>query len=368
MVALAAGLAGRVLSDDVLMRGDHPPFTNSAMDGYAVRATETPGDLTVVGESRAGQGWGGTLAPGQAIVISTGAPLPAGADAIIARERAVLQGNVVQVPLAAPGAFVREQGSDARSGDRLLTAGTRLAAHHVAALAGAGHAEVMCRPVPRVAILTTGDEVVAPGAPLGPGQVWNVNGPGLVALVDAAGAGLTSLAAARDDRRATVDALTAALADGPDLLVTTGGVSMSDHDHLRPAFEELGAQEIFWGVEIRPGHPLWFGRIGETHVLGLPGNPVAAVVCFLVFGRAVLGCDDPWNPHVLAVDYQSPTPRTDLIRAYATPDGLIPVVGQMSYHVSGLARATHIVEVAPGAKLSAWEIVAALRIAPHEAA
>ncbi len=350
------------------MRGDHPPFTNSAMDGYAVRATDTPGDLTVVGESRAGLGWVGTLAPGQAIVISTGAPLPAGTDAIVARERAVVEGDVVRVPQAQPGAFVRERGSDARAGERLFTVGTRLAAHHVAALAGAGHAEVMCRPVPRVAILTTGDEVVAPGAPLGPGQVWDVNGPGLVALVDAAEADLTSRRAARDDRRATIEALTSALTDGPDLLITTGGVSMSDHDHLRPAFEELGAQEIFWGVEIRPGHPLWFGRIGATRVLGLPGNPVAAVVCFLVFARAVLGCDDPWIPHVLAVDYHSPTPRTDLIRAHETPEGLMPVVGQMSHHVSGLAHATHIVEVAPRGRLSAGETVTALRIAPHEGA
>ncbi len=275
-------LAGRVLAEDVLARGDHPAFTNSAMDGYALRAADVAGAgvVRLVGESRAGAPFAPSLAAREAVRISTGAELPDGADAILRVEDAVEEGELVRA-LAdpEPGVFVRDRGEDVRAGQVLLFAGRVVGAHEVAVVAGAGHAEVACIRRPRVAVVGSGDEVVPAGEELGPGQVYDANRPGVAAQAEAAGAELVARAVVPDDLQATIDAVGGILdgRDGkaPDLLVTTGGVSVGRHDHLRPALEACGVGEVLYGVEIRPGHPLWLGRRGGQLVLRCPatGSP-----------------------------------------------------------------------------------------------
>ncbi|MFN8123650.1 MAG: molybdopterin molybdotransferase MoeA [Thermoleophilia bacterium] len=353
---------GRTLAEDVHVLADHPPFTNSAMDGFAVRAADTPGLLRVVGESAAGEPWTGHLGPGQALRISTGAALPDGADAVVQREVVDDEGLQAQVPQARPGQFVRGRGEDARAGDMLLSSGHRLAAHQLGAVAGAGHPFVSCVRRPRVAVLVSGGEVVPVGAPLLQGQVWDINGTAVPALAAAAGAEVVLCSYVPDDHAATRDALAEALASA-DVVFSTGGASVGDHDHLRPALADLGVREVFWGVEIRPGHPLWLGRGEDAVVMALPGNPVSAVVCFSVFGRPLLGCADRWSAAPLAVAYRSPTPRTDLIRCELTADGLVPAARQASHDITSLAAATHIAAVPAGAgEVAAGEALPAVAL------
>jgi molybdopterin molybdotransferase len=162
-----------------------------------------------------------------------------------------------------------------------------------------------------------------------------------------AGGELVGCVTVGDDRLVTTAAVSAALADA-NLVITSGGVSVGDHDHVRSALAELGVEELFWGVRIRPGHPTWFGRRGDVRVLALPGNPVAGVVCFWVFGRPLMGCDDPWVRHRIGADYPVATPRTDLIRCVDGPDGLVPSDLQASHHISGLAAASHLAVIEEG--------------------
>jgi len=343
-VALAEAV-GRRLAHPVIARSDHPPFTNSSMDGWALAGAATPGRLVVVGESAAGAPFDGRLAPGTAVVISTGAPLPDGADAVVPREQATQVDQTLEIGDAvAPGAFVRRRGGDLRAGDIVLPAGLSVAAHHLAAAAGAGHPQLSCERRPRVALIVSGRELIPVGQDPAPGEVWDIASVVMPALIRAAGGEVVLARTVDDDPAATEKALSAALG-AVDLVVTTGGISVGDHDHLRPALAGLGVEELFWGVRIRPGHPTWFGRRGDTCVLGLPGNPVASVVCFVVFGRAVLGCADPWTTLPLAVDYTSPTERADLIRGTLGPDGLVPAARQASHDVTSLAAATHIAVV-----------------------
>jgi molybdopterin molybdotransferase len=372
-VALEA-LAGRVLAEDVRARGDHPAFTNSAMDGYAVRAADAAGGgaMRLVGESRAGSPYAGELAAGEALRISTGAELPEGADAILRVEDAAEEGEGAAVRALTPppaGAFVRRRGEDVHVGQALLAAGRVVVAHEVAVVAAAGHARVACRRRPRVAVLGSGDEVVPAGGELGPGQVFDANRPGVAAQAEAAGARVVARAVVPDDRDATIAAL-AAILDGrdgeaPDLLVTTGGVSVGRHDHLRPALEACGVREELYGVEIRPGHPLWLGRRGGQLVLGLPGNPVSAAVCFHAFGRPLLGRADSWERLMpLAERYLKTTPRTELIRCEEADGALRPLPRQGSHAITSLAGATHLAvidaerrEVAAGERVRAAPLV-----------
>lgn len=344
LVSLADAV-GRILARDVRARADHPPFTNSAMDGWALAAGATPGSLEVVGESAAGAPYDGVLGSGSAVVISTGAPLPDGADAVVAREDAAERAGHLKISEAIrSGAFVRTRGDDLRMGDVVLRHGIRIAPHHLAVAAGTGHAAISCVRRPRVAVVVSGRELVAVGDELGPGQIWNISSVSLPALITDAGGDVVFVRAISDDPAQTLAALEEAL-EGADIVITSGGVSIGDHDQLRPALARLGVAELFRGVRIRPGHPTWFGRRGRTRVLALPGNPVAAVVCFWVFGRTLLGRDDLWTALPLAADYITPTRRTDVIRCALGPSGLVPSAHQASHQVTSLADATHLAVV-----------------------
>ena len=364
-------LVGRALAEDVRARGDHPAFTNSAMDGYALRAADAAGGtaLRLVGESRAGAPFGGTVGAGEAIRISTGAELPEGADAILRVEDAAEEGESVRPAAApAPGTFVRHRGEDVHVGQVLLRAGEVVGPHEVAVVAGAGHARVACARRPRVAVLGSGDEVVPAGGELGPGQVYDANRPGVAAQAEAAGGRVVARAVVPDDRDATIATIAGLLdgddGDAPDLLVTTGGVSVGRHDHLRPAFEACGVRELLYGVEIRPGHPLWLGRRGEQLVLGLPGNPVSAAVCFHAFGRPLLGRTDSWERRMpMAERYVKGTPRTELVRCAEADGALRPLPRQGSHAITSLAGASHLAVVeAARREVAAGELVRTTRL------
>ena len=301
MVACADAL-GRTLAEDVRSAEDLPPFDSSAMDGYAVAELEG-GELAVVDEARAGAPAARAVEPGQAIAISTGAQVPRGAAAVVPVERVEPAGDGaapgdglrVRAPALAPGANIRRAGEDVRAGEVVLRAGTPLGPAEVAMLAQVGRTEVRCGALPRVSVVVTGDELVDPGAELAPGQIRDSNAPALVALASAAGAAVVGRRRVGDDFDATVAALGAALAEA-DVVCVSGGVSVGEHDHVKPALARLGVEEVFWGVALKPGKPTWFGRApGGTLVFGLPGNPVSAMVTFELFAkpalRALAGAD-----------------------------------------------------------------------------
>ncbi|HEY8638366.1 MAG TPA: gephyrin-like molybdotransferase Glp [Solirubrobacteraceae bacterium] len=286
-VALADAL-GRVLAEDVVAAGDVPPFANAAMDGYAVQAGTGGRTLRVVGESRAGAPPDVAVGEGDAVRISTGAPMPEGADGVLAVERVeVADGLVTLGADVAPGLNVREPGEDVRRGDVVLVAGTRLGPAELGVAVSAGRGAVECARRPRVSVVATGDELAPPGAPLRPGQIHNSNAVTLRALAAGAGAVARVVPGVPDTIEATEAALRGAL-EGADVVLVSGGVSVGPHDHVKPALERLGAQERFWRVALRPGKPTWFGVRGEALVFGLPGNPVSAMVTFALFARPAL--------------------------------------------------------------------------------
>jgi molybdopterin molybdotransferase len=276
-VALADAL-GRVLAEDVTAAVDLPPFVNSAMDGFAVRSGPSGRRLTVVGESRAGAPADRALGDGEAIRISTGAMLPEGADAVLQIELVSEDGDsIVLNDEVQPGRNTRSAGEDVRAGTPVLQAGTTLGPAEIGMAASAGRGSLHCGRRPRVTVIGTGDELVGPGDELGPGQIHDSNGPMLSALVRRAGADVRALRV-EDDRVATVAAVEQALAD-TDVLLLSGGVSVGPHDHVKPALEANGVEEVFWRVALRPGKPTWFGVKRDDPgvlVLGLPGKPGSA--------------------------------------------------------------------------------------------
>ena len=297
-ISLAEGL-GRVLAEDVAARRTQPPFAVSAMDGYAVRAEDVervPVELRIVAEVPAGAGFGGHVALGEAARIFTGAPLPAGTDTIIIQEDTQRDGDRVRVLKGAPrGRYVRREGLDFAEGDVLLRAKRRLTARDIGLLAGMNRPWLLVHRRPRIGILSTGDEIVMPGDPIGPHQIVSSNSLALAAFVTACGGTPVSVGNAPDDPAAL--RRIAAATRGVDLLVTTGGASVGEHDLVREALAADGLELDFWQIAMRPGKPLMVGSYHGTPMIGLPGNPVSTLVCALLFLRPALdrlsGNDEP---------------------------------------------------------------------------
>ncbi len=355
-VPLAAA-AGRVLAEAVAAAVDLPPFDNSAMDGYAVRAADTPGRLRLVAASAAGKPSSELVGPGEAAPISTGAVIPGGADAVVPVERTTPTGDGVDVEGVAAGDNVRPQGGDVRAGDVVAASGARLSPWAIGALAAVGRATVECARRPRVAVLATGSELRAPGEPLRPGEIYESNTLLLAAQLAEAGAEVETFEPVADDERATRDALERGLAF--DVLVTSGGVSVGRHDLVRPTLAALGAQELFWRVAVKPGKPVAFSMRDAVLVFGLPGNPVSSLVGFELFVRpavlALQGASDPgprWQPGRLATDVRRDSARDQLVRARRRFEGgvvlLEPVRGQESHMIVRAAGADALVLVRRG--------------------
>lgn len=273
----------RILSADIIARLTQPPFAAAAMDGYAMRWADMPGPWRIVGESAAGRGWTGTIGPGQATRIFTGAPLPNGADTIVVQEEITRTDDIAALSGEGPprpGAHVRRQGQDFTKGDTLATQGTALTAARIGLLAAAGYGTLPVIRRPRVVLIATGDELVPPGAPPGPDQIVSSNPAMLRALFETAGASVTDPGIIPDSRAALASALREADAD---VVITIGGASVGDHDLVVPVLRDLGADIDFWKIAMRPGKPMVAGRLAGSRVIGLPGNPVSAYVCALLF-------------------------------------------------------------------------------------
>lgn len=325
-VALGEAL-GRRLAEDVSAAEPVPGFDNSAMDGFALRAAElrgagpaSPVALRVVDESRAGRPAAAAPTEGEAIAISTGAPIPAGADAVVRVEDTRREGDrVLVLGEVEPGSNVRRAGEDVAAGETVLAAGTAIGPAELGVLASLGAAEVPCRRRPRVAVLTSGDELLEPGEPMRPGGVRNSNAFSVTALAERSGAEASIAGSPPDDPEATRAAIAPALEEA-DVVVLCGGVSVGEHDHVKGALAGLGVEERFWRVALKPGKPTWFGTRGETLVFGLPGNPVSAMVTFLLLVRPALAVLAGARPERLrttarlARDYDKQPGRTHALR------------------------------------------------------
>lgn len=350
--------AWRVLAEDARAAVDLPRFPSSAMDGFALRAADTPGTLPIVAHVAAGKPAPRRLAAGEAMGIATGGVVPEGADAVVPIELVTEQDGAVQVPDAVrPAANVRPLGGDVRAGDPVVLAGRTLSPSRIAALAAAGVARPTCGARPRAAIVTTGTELRSPGETLGDGEIYESNGVMLAAAFRAAGAEVGPYATVSDDVEAHRTALERGLE--ADVLVTSGGVSVGPHDLVRGTLAELGVEEVFWRVAMRPGKPISFATRGRTLVFGLPGNPVSSLVGALLFVvpalRALQGALDPappFRPAVLGAAVRRNPLRDDFQRARteASEAGivLVPIEGQDSHMIVRAAAADAIVHVPRG--------------------
>jgi molybdopterin molybdotransferase len=286
MVALDAA-HHRVLARDVAARRTQPPQAMSAMDGYAVRAadaSDVAARLKVIGEVAAGRPFDKTVGTGEAVRIFTGGVMPEGADAVIIQEDTVAEGGGITITEAAvAGRHIRPAGVDFRQGDVLLARGIRLTDRDLSLAAGMNYPELAVRRRPKLAILATGDELVMPGSTPGPGQIVYSNGYALRALARAEGAETIDLGIAADTVEATTQGIRRARDGGADILITTGGASVGDHDLVKQSLEAEGVTMAFWRIAMRPGKPMMHGRLGAMRVIGLPGNPVSSYVCGFLF-------------------------------------------------------------------------------------
>ncbi len=348
---------GRVMAEDLASRRTQPPMAVSAMDGYAVRAADTanvPATLEVVGAAPAGGAHQGEIGPGQCVRIFTGGPVPPGADAIVIQEDTVAEDNLVAVKVSVPvGHYVRPAGLDFQEGNILIKAGKTISARDIGLAAAMNRPWLMVHRQPRVAILATGDEVVMPGDPVGPNQIVSSNGLALAAFVQARGGIPISLGIAPDNRDAL--ASMASGARGADLLVTTGGVSVGEHDLVQSVLGEAGLDLDFWQIAMRPGKPLLFGHVHGTPVLGLPGNPVSSLVCAIIFMlpaldrmQGVISTAQPRKSARLTMPLGENDRREDYLRAQLSYDStggplVTPFPKQDSSMFSRLAHADCLV-------------------------
>ncbi|MEO9615064.1 MAG: gephyrin-like molybdotransferase Glp [Nitratireductor sp.] len=327
-----ADCAGRVLAGPLAALRTQPPFDASAMDGYAVRAADVaspPARLRVIGQAPAGEPFAGVLGPGEAVRIFTGGVVPEGADTVLIQEntRPVGDGVVEALEPVAPGKNIRRKGLDFEGGAPLLDDGRVLDAAALSLAASANHARLAVVKRPLVAILATGDELLPPGSTVGPGQIIASNLYGVAALARSAGAEVLDLGIAPDRETAIAQALERALQAGADIIVTIGGASVGDHDLVQKSLLAQGASIDFWKIAMRPGKPLMAGQLAGRHVLGLPGNPVASLICSLVFlvplisnlaGRTV---ENLYRDGVLGSALPKNDLRQDFLRAEIRKDG-----------------------------------------------
>jgi molybdopterin molybdotransferase len=364
-IGLSNGL-GRVLAEDIASRRTQPPTAVSAMDGYAVRAEDVatvPVTLKIAGHAPAGGAHDDVLGAGEAVRIFTGGPLPDGADAIVIQEDTDSDGVTVTVKESSPkGHYVRPAGLDFKTGDIILRSGDALTARNVGMAAAMNTPWLSVHRKPRIAILATGDEIVMPGDPIGPHQIVSSNSLALAAMIEACGAEPILLGIAPDES----DQLSAmaAAAHGADMLVTTGGASVGDHDLIQSVLGNDGLEVDFWKIAMRPGKPLIFGDIKGTPLLGLPGNPVSTLVCGIIFLIPALqkmlgqsGREAALETATLAVDLAENDQREDYLRARLSFDDngariATPFSKQDSSMLSRLVQANCLVVRPPHAPVA----------------
>jgi len=350
--------AGRTLAEDVRARRDQPPYAASSMDGWALAAASAPGRLRVVGESAAGRPFAGRVGPGEAVRIFTGAAMPPGADCVVIQEDARRDGDAVETPAAHAGANVRAAGCDFHAGERLLTRGMRLDAWRLSLAAAAGRGTIEAARRPQVCLLSTGEEIVEPGAEPAAHQIFDSGSVALAARISAWGGNPRSARQVGDDLAATAAAVRSAEAD---LIVTIGGASVGDHDLVKPALAALGLELAVDSVSVRPGKPTWFGRLADgRRVLGLPGNPASALVCAELFLRPLMMAmqgADPTLP-LIGARAAGPIPKNGArehwmrARLWVGADGIAvaePFADQDSSLVSVFANAGALVRRPAGA-------------------
>jgi molybdopterin molybdotransferase len=362
---------GRVLAAEVRSQLDVPPHDNTSMDGYALRVADVaaPGTVLPVSQRIAAGQVGAVLAPGSAARIFTGAPVPEGADAVLPQEQCTAQDGAVRIDaVPAPGQWIRRRGEDVHAGSLVLPRGTRLTPQALGLAASVGAAALTVLRRPRVALFSTGDELVMPGEPLKPGAIYNSNRYTLRALLQAAGCEVSDLGIVPDRLDATRDALRSAAA-GHDLILTSGGVSVGEEDHLRPAAQAEGRLDL-WQIAIKPGKPLAFGAVrraggGEALLIGLPGNPVSSFVTFLLAVRPVLLALQGIEQHepvglTLRADFDWPKPdaRREFLRARRNADGGLDLFpNQSSGVLTSAVWAEGLIDNPPGQAIARGDAV-----------
>jgi molybdopterin molybdotransferase len=361
----SSGALGCFAAEDYVARLPLPTFDNSAMDGYAVVASSgKKGErLRVTGEQPAGRDRRLRVSPGEAIRIFTGAPVSAGADAVVMQEDVTRDGDEIVINVdVETGEFVRRRGCDLAEGQKILGKGERLGPAAIALLASQGFAEVMIGGEVKAGILSTGDELVKPGGKLESGQIYESNSALLNALLQRCGAIVKSQEHCRDERKSLSEAIKRGIEN--HVLIISGGVSVGEHDLVKDALHELGAQIDIWRVAIKPGKPFLFGQLNECAVFGLPGNPVSAFVTFLQFVRPAIlkmmgatNLDLPQVPAKLTVDLMNDGDRAHYIRGRLEHGRFTPVGRQESHALFGLSQSNALLRLAVGQSLKADEIV-----------
>ena len=373
-VALQA-LDGRTLAASVRATRDQPPFHAAVMDGYAFRAADTPGALTLVGESAAGHAFGRPIGAREGVRISTGAPLPAGADAVLPQEDAAVKDSALIAPVTEAGTFVRARAGDFAAGEVLLADGRVVDVGAIMTIAGAGRAQAEVTRKPIISILANGDELVAPGAKPREDQIFDAATYAVGSLVRAWGAATRSAPALSDDKSAIAATLSAELRMC-DVLVVIGGASVGPHDHVRPVIRALGGELLVEGVSVRPGRPTWFAALPERRfALGLPGNPASALVCTRLFLapliETMLTGAQTQSEARTARPLSAPVPangaREAYVRAIATHDAVTPILNEDSSMMSVLARSNCLIlRLAQSLPLAAQDIVECIAWTPND--